>query len=238
MAAAKKYNITVCGHALGNIPATKVLASGYKSIEHVGYFDKAKTPEQLDSLLTLAAKHKVYICPTLDWSMMVYHTIPKDNLTYRSGYQIGNHLYENTWKKAYAETSQTILGNEEKYKNIFRTQLATKLNVLKLAKNKGIKIIAGSDAEEPYQTPGYSLIEELKWIQKAGFTNKELLQMVTTNAEAFLKEIGIEIKPAYIILDKNPLEDINNLNTVTGILKGGKLVYAEDYFRDFSIQKK
>ena len=44
MAAAKKNDITVCGHALSNIPAQKLLSSGYKSIEHVGLFDKAKSP--------------------------------------------------------------------------------------------------------------------------------------------------------------------------------------------------
>jgi imidazolonepropionase-like amidohydrolase len=98
--------------------------------------------------------------------------------------------------------------------------------VLKKAHAKGVKIIAGSDAEEPYQTPGFSLIEELKWIQKAGFINTELLTMVTTNAAAFFKGYlpKIQLPNTYILINKNPLENIDNLKTVTHIIINGKII--------------
>jgi imidazolonepropionase-like amidohydrolase len=220
MAAAKKQNLVVCGHAISNVPAKQVLASGYKTIEHVGYFDAAKTPEALDSLLDIAAKNKVAICPTLDWSMMVYHTVPKDSLPLRAGYEIGKKLYNIEWDTTYDATTKQLKGNEERYAKYFNDLLAKKLDILQKAHKKGITIIAGSDAEEPYQTPGYSLIEELKWIQKAGFTNLELLQMVTKNATELLKTINgnVALPNSYILLEKNPLENINNLGTVTHLI--------------------
>jgi imidazolonepropionase-like amidohydrolase len=226
MQAAKQQGMMVCGHAIGNIPAQKVLASGYKTIEHVGYFDAAKTPQALDSLIDIAAKNKVAICPTLDWTMMVYHTVPKDSLQFRAGYEIGKKLYQTGWDTVYAATTAQLKGNEERYADYFKKQLAIKLAALRKAHEKGITIIAGSDAEEPYQTPGFSLIEELKWIKKAGFTNIELLRMATTNALPILKIINGNkpVPTSYILLNKNPLDDIGNLNSVSHLINNNSVV--------------
>jgi imidazolonepropionase-like amidohydrolase len=226
MAAAKKHNLVVCGHAISNVPAKQVLASGYKTVEHVGYFDAAKTLEALDSLLDIAAKNKVAICPTLDWSMMVYHTVPKDSLPLRAGYEIGKKLYAVEWDTTYDATTKQLKGNEERYAKYFTDLLTKKLDILQKAHKKGITIIAGSDAEEPYQTPGYSLIEELKWIQKAGFSNLELLQMVTKNATELLTTINgnVALPNSYVLLEKNPLENINNLATVTLLINKTEVI--------------
>lgn len=222
MTEAKKNNITVCGHALGKINAKKLLASGYKSIEHVGYFDRAKSPAALDTLLEIAAKNNVFICPTLDWTMMVYHTMPEDSLKYRAGYAKGKKLYGKEWEKAYARTSKKIPETKvQEYADMIHSDFAKKIDVLKKMRARGIKIIAGSDAEEPYQTPGFSLIDELRWIQQAGFTNAELLQMVTTNAAAFF---NTKINTDYILLSKNPLQNISNLESVDYVIKGDELI--------------
>lgn len=219
---AKKNNITVCGHALGKINAKKLLAGGYKSIEHVGYFDRAKSPAALDTLIEIAAKNNVFICPTLDWTMMVYHTMPEDSLKYRAGYAIGKKLYGKEWEKAYAKTTKKIPETKvQEYADMIHADFAKKIDVLKKMRAKGIKIIAGSDAEEPYQTPGFSLIDELRWIQQAGFTNAELLQMVTTNAAAFF---NTKINTDYILLSKNPLQNIGNLESVDYVIKGNEVI--------------
>ena len=222
MKASKKNNIIVCGHALSNINPKKVLESGYKSIEHVGYFDKARTPEALDSLIKLAKENNVYICPTLDWTMMVYHTVPADSLQYRAGYAIGKKLYNIAWDTTYEAMNKQLKGNEKKYADYMANDVSKKIAILTKLKAAGVKIIAGSDAEEPYQTPGFSLIDELRLIQKAGFTNAELLQMVTTNANSFF---GIKSnKNDFILLDKNPLESISNLESVLYVIKGKEII--------------
>ena len=222
MKAAKANNIIVCGHALSNIKPKKVLASGYKSIEHVGYFDKLKSAEILDSMIQLAKANNVYICPTLDWSMQVYHSIPLDSMQYRAGYAIGTKLYKVAWDTTYENMNQQLKGNEKKYADFMRNGVEQKIAILTKLRAAGVKIIAGSDAEEPYQTPGFSLIDELRLIQKAGFTNAELLQMVTTNANAFF---GITTKKnEYILLEKNPLENIGNLESVQCVIKGKEII--------------
>jgi imidazolonepropionase-like amidohydrolase len=222
MAAAKAENIMVCGHALGKVPAKKLLASGYKSIEHLGYFDKAKTLEALDTLIELAVKNNVFICPTFDWEMMAYHASSKDSFQYRAGYEIGKKLYANIWDTTYENATKQFGKNLKYYSDYANSDVSKKIAILTKMRAKGVKIIAGSDAEEPYQTPGFSLLDELKQIQKAGFTNAELLQMVTTNGDLFWNKKTKQTD--YILLSKNPLDNINNLGTVEYVLKGSEVI--------------
>jgi imidazolonepropionase-like amidohydrolase len=222
MASAKANNIMVCGHALGKINAKKLLASGYKSIEHVGYFDKAKTPEALDSLIDLAVKNNVFVCPTLDWEMMAYHASSKDSFQYRGGYEIGKKLYANIWDTTYESATKQFGNNLKYYSDYAGNDISKKITILAKMRAKGLTIIAGSDAEEPYQTPGFSLLDELRLIQKAGFTNAELLQMVTTNGDLFWNKKTKQTD--YILLSKNPLENIDNIGTVEYVIKGSEVI--------------
>ena len=230
MASAKANNIMVCGHAISNVSAKKVLASGYRSIEHVGYFDKAKTPQALDSLLALAVQNNVFVCPTLDWVTMAYQAANKDSFAYRGGYEIGNKIYGAEWDTTYANNTKQLGEQAKQYKEYAKNDIAKKIEILKKMRAKGIKIIAGSDAEEPYQTPGYSLIDELKLIQKAGYTNAELLQMVTTNADLFWQNTSP--KSDFILLNKNPLLDIGNLLTVQYIIKSNYAISTKALLQD------
>jgi imidazolonepropionase-like amidohydrolase len=225
MAAAKTSNIMVCGHALGKISAKKLLASGYKSIEHVGYFDKAKSPESLDTLIDLAIKNNVFVCPTLDWVTMAYQAVNKDSFQYRAGYAIGKKLYGAEWDTTYTNSTKQFAGQEKQYKDFAEKEIAKKIAILAKMRAKGLKIIAGSDAEEPYQTPGFSLIDELRLIQKAGFTNAELLKMITTNADLFWNKKTKQTD--YILLSKNPLDNISNLESVEYVIKGNEVIDAK-----------
>jgi imidazolonepropionase-like amidohydrolase len=232
MKAAKANNIIVCGHALSKVPAKKLLASGYKSVEHVGYFDKAKSPLALDTLLDLAKKNNVFVCPTLDWVLMAYQAIPKENLRFRAGFDIGTKLYSNVWDTIYTNNTKQFGGQEKQYKEYAEKDVANKIAVLRRMRAKGIKFIAGSDAEEPYQTPGFSLLDELKQIQKAGYSNLELIKMVTVNADLFWDK---KTNPTdFILLGKNPLADINNIGTVEYVIKSGATINCKKLLEDLN----
>ncbi len=224
----KKADLYLCGHALANVDPYMLMQQGYRSIEHVGYFDKAKRETQIDSLFATAKANGTFICPTLDWTNMVYHSYPKDSLLNRAGYAIGKQLYGRIWDSTYKMMENTTGEvTMKQYKEILQKNVASKMDILAKLKKNGISLIAGSDSEEPYQTPGFSLIEELLLIQKAGYTNEELLAMVTTNATSFFankKTNGrIEKNQAanLILLSANPLSDIRNLNSLAWLIKDG-----------------
>jgi len=89
-------------------------------------------------------------------------------------------------------------------------------------------ILAGTDTPNPLLVPGFSLHDELRNLHDAGLTNFEVLQTATTNPAAFLgllAESGtVEIgkRADLVLVDDNPLQNLETLRTPFGVMLGGK----------------
>ena len=103
------------------------------------------------------------------------------------------------------------------------------LKQLPLMQQSGIRIIAGSDAAalNTYVYPAESIIEELEIFQEAGLTPLQILQSATINGARYF---GIESKTATIeagknadlvLLDENPLQNIQALRSIRGVMARG-----------------
>jgi imidazolonepropionase-like amidohydrolase len=92
----------------------------------------------------------------------------------------------------------------------------------------GVKILAGTDSAAPYVVPGFSLHEELALLVKAGLTPMEALQTATRNPAEFLGRLDSQGTIAagknsdLVLLDSNPLEDINNTQKIRIVILRGK----------------
>jgi imidazolonepropionase-like amidohydrolase len=102
------------------------------------------------------------------------------------------------------------------------------LEVVGAMKRAGVGILAGTDTQNPYCFPGFSLHDELVWLVRAGLTPLEALQAATVNGARFMnrdKELGTIEKGKLadmVLLDANPLEDIANTKKIWGVVFGGK----------------
>jgi len=85
----------------------------------------------------------------------------------------------------------------------------------------GVPILCGSGSYEVNIIPGFSLTDELIALNNAGLSKYEALQSATSRVADWygLKQGRIEPgRPAeLILLDKNPLEDLNTLRNITGL---------------------
>lgn len=92
---------------------------------------------------------------------------------------------------------------------------------------RGVKILAGTDANIPAKVPGFSLHEELVNLEKAGMSNSEILKSATSNPADFLKSNAGKIVEGYtanlVLLDKNPLEDIRHTKAINTVFSNGKM---------------
>lgn len=99
--------------------------------------------------------------------------------------------------------------------------LATKLS------EKGVKIMAGTDANIPAKVPGFSLHEELVNLEKAGMSNAEILKAVTTVPAKFMQSNAGKVEEGYeanlVLLDKNPLDDIRHTKAINTVFSNGKV---------------
>ena len=99
----------------------------------------------------------------------------------------------------------------------------------KLMHKKGILITTGSDFPNPWVLPGKSIHQEMKLLSKVGISNLEVLKIATYNGAISL---GVEDKKGsiekgkiadMIILNKNPISDIDNTLEIDLVIKSGRV---------------
>lgn len=102
------------------------------------------------------------------------------------------------------------------------------LEIVGAMNRAGVGILAGTDTQNPYCFPGFSLHDELGLLVQAGLTPMEALQAATINAARFMnrqKDFGTIEKGKLadmVLLDANPLEDIANTKKIWGVVFSGK----------------
>ena len=96
------------------------------------------------------------------------------------------------------------------------------------------KIVSGTDASNPFVISGFSLHQELELLHEAGLTNFEVLKTATINSAimlGFQNRLGTieDGKEAdFVMLDKNPLEDISYTKSIFGVMLNGKWFSRKD----------
>lgn len=92
---------------------------------------------------------------------------------------------------------------------------------------KGVKIMAGTDANLTPAVPGFSLHDEFESLYNAGMSNAQVLQAATAIPANYLKsnsgKIALGYDASLVLLDKNPLEDISNTQTINTVIARGQV---------------
>ncbi len=89
----------------------------------------------------------------------------------------------------------------------------------------GAGLLLGSDAPQVFNVPGFSIHDELEDLVGAGLTPFEALATGTTAVAEFLEintgSIVVGRDADLVLLDANPLEDINNTRRIHGVVLRG-----------------
>ena len=99
-------------------------------------------------------------------------------------------------------------------------------SIIKDMHEKGVLIVAGTDAQEGQMNFAEDYFLELELYKMAGLSNLEILRTATGNvAKAFDLPIG-ELKEGrkatFVLLNENPLDDLSNLRKIEQVWKNGK----------------
>jgi hypothetical protein len=221
----KKYDVPLGGHfprlAMGNSLNEDVFFnSNYKSIEHLG----GLTGEQnlFESRIQAIKKNNIYICPTLLWYSIGSGQNTYEELQNLPGMEYVSNKTMQEWTAKTKEYREKI--GEEEYKKEVALELKVldeKYKVINRLQKEGIKMLLSPDASSKFMMAGCNMVSEMDLLKKANLTNFEILQMATVNFAVFHKEYNGTIKvnkPAdFIVLDENPLEDLQTLKNVKGV---------------------
>lgn len=244
-ATANKLRIPFAGHVSFGVGVWRAIEAGYSSIDHLDGFieglvpgietmveqqtgpfglqvaDKADTTKISQLMRALKAKN-IWVVPTQSlaerWFSPHYTSddFRKDpNIKYMSPNTV------NQWI-----TSKDNLMNDPNY-NVSKAEYFVKLRrklILECQKN-GIGLLLGCDAPQIFNVPGFSTHNELEYLVKSGLTPFEALKTGTVNVARYLnvKNAGtIEVGSVsdLILLNGNPLQDINHVRAQAGVLLG------------------
>ncbi len=224
----RSNHINFAGHLSEYIEPEISITLGQKSVEHLNRLDDIwKTNKsRLDSIGNLMKQNGTFLCPTL-LTYQLKTRVRDTSIVMKSYDQYISPSMMDEWKKGWTKRMErhTKNGDWSDLEKTFTSQLA----LVNHLNQMGIMILAGSDfAGMPYVYPGISLHQELSLLVKAGLTNQQALQTATINPAIYLSlqhwygSVSTGKYADLLILEKNPLADINNLTTIENIIQKGK----------------
>ncbi|PKQ14394.1 MAG: hypothetical protein CVT68_12105, partial [Actinobacteria bacterium HGW-Actinobacteria-8] len=104
------------------------------------------------------------------------------------------------------------------------------LQAMIAARDAGVTLVAGTDTDNPFVFPGYSLHHELELMVEAGLTPMEALEAATRQAAEMMREEAVfgtvesGKRADLLVLTANPLEDIRNTRTLELVILGGSVI--------------
>lgn len=221
-----KHGFKVAVHATELETAKYALKAGADILVH------SIDDEIDDELIKLTKSRKAIYIPTMIVHKQYINTFIKqaeitdEDLAFANPFTLGSitdlkHL-ENTEKlitrKAFTPEGKQLWFAQDKTR---------KENLMRLL-NEGVVIAVGTDAGNIGTQHASSYYQELKAMHEAGMSNADLLRSATINSamvlnkETILGSVSIGKTADLLLLNSNPLEDINAVKDIQLVIKSGK----------------
>jgi len=220
---------------LPDSPALKYSISGTDIWNRIAW----RTVDQLDenkipALVKMVKDASVYITPTNYFFKANFALGQTDDEVRRSPdypYIPSQLLEERAANRAYWQQRIRIdKSKRERWYNLRK-------EIIKELDKAGVPLMTGSDAPEWYLVQGFTIHNELANMTECGLGNFEALRTSTVNPCTYLGIIGrkgtvtVGKDADLLMLEKNPLEDINNTKTILAVFRSGRYYDRKDLDR-------
>lgn len=237
-AEAKERGLKLIGHVPRSIPVDSILAGGqwegqWQTIEHLsGYMHPCgglKFPAgEMERYAKLTAQSGVWNVPTL----VAFANVPppqppelRASIARRQEVRFVSPWMQDVWKGEYRPFDQICVeSSPPRYPSQNLPEMQALVRALHDA---GAGVALGSDSGAPYIVPGFSIHEELRLLAEAGFSPYEALRAGTYNAASALGDlaamgtIAIGKRADLLLLEGNPMDDLDNVQHRTGVMARG-----------------
>ena len=219
---AKKIGISFAGVVPESISVMEASSAGQRSLEHEDDLMRAcadRSRSLCDSVVRTLARNNTALTPTLVKYQPPAHMFDSAS-THPEWAKYVPGLVKGGWIN---RASKVAKGDSMSVRSYFSFDRTRQLHAA------GVKLLAGSDAPQPFLFPGFSLHDELGLLVRAGLTPLEALQTATINPAEFFGMQGAlgtveEGKVAdLVLLDANPLENIANTKRIAAVIANGRL---------------
>ena len=237
-----RCGMKVTGH-LGRYTAQDAAADGIDCLEHIwSVFNYSIPPEvagtpdhranldlqnpKCQSLVDLLARQKVMVDPTL---VVFRNMIYLNDLEEVHGHPDLTHVPRRMlryWESYRVESNLAPATREARQREVRKYQELTGI-----LHRRGVTILAGTDAPEPYVTPGFSLHQELEMLVASGLSPAAAIRSATLNNARILAKVdvlgSIEVGKLadLLILEADPTRDIRNTRSIEVVVRGGRVCH-------------
>ncbi|WP_188150519.1 amidohydrolase family protein [Teredinibacter waterburyi] len=252
---AKKQGIEIGGHMPRKVGLMKAIDAGQRSFAHARLFlfDCSKYAAELregkhwdkpladlyrlliDSFdekncaekYRYLAEHDVYLSPTLLTRRNDYLAVAEQESDVE-GLEYTHYIIRLAWSEDIAGLTDRGRSDAPIFKEFY--ELAAKTIVD--AHRHGVKVMVGTDANDVYVVPGFSLHEEMKALNNAGMSAFDILTAATLVPAQYFKmdkHLGSieEGKDAeFILLHDNPVSNIAHAKNINMVFQG-ETIYDE-----------
>ena len=225
---AHKNNLKVAVHATERITAQLAVENGCDFLVH-SVDDEVVN----DDFVQLLKNHKTILCPTLQVTDGYGNTlgqklnISTHELRTADPYQLGSlldlkHLRDTLLVNKY----KTRANSEDRLARNQKKNECSSQNLKKIS-DAGVLIATGTDAGNIGTLHASSYLNELLAMQKSGMNNWQIIQASTINGAKILNKenefgtVSIGKKANLILLDANPVENIENIIKINLVINRG-----------------
>jgi imidazolonepropionase-like amidohydrolase len=250
--AAKAQNIPFAGHVSYAVGVWRAIDAGYASIDHMDGFVESLVPgldtipesatglfgtfigyrsdtSRIKLLVTGLRNKRIWVVPT---QSLAERWISADadpdqlasapEMVYMSGQTV----------EEWIKSKKSLMSNAAYQPERVRQFVAIRRKLISACNRGGVGLLLGSDGPQVFNVPGFSIHHELRYLVDAGLTPFEAIKTGTVNVGEFYNDplTGI-IKPGavsdLILLNGNPLDDINQTKNIAGVMIGTKYLNSE-----------
>jgi imidazolonepropionase-like amidohydrolase len=241
---AKEAGIPFAGHIPVEVGVTHAIESGQLTIDHVDGYIEALAPPladltqngffgfnltdkvdmgKLKKLIDLTKQKGTWIVPTQ--SLFTRWFSPTDPNLMMQETELG--YMPSRTRFAWTQSKTNLIRNPEYSEAKFNRFLDIRKKILYAMHQSNVNLLLGSDAPQVMNVPGFSLQHEMISWSDAGIPNWKILQASSSEVARFFKaenqfgDIAAGLSADLILLDKNPIDDIKNMQAISGVINKG-----------------
>ena len=243
---AKEVNMPFAGHVPFDVGIWRAIEAGQLTVDHMDGFVESLVPgieeigEQNQGLFSMFAGPKADITriPKLMKALREKNiwVVPTQALAERWFAPVEAEKLRNEPEMVYmapatvdawTNTKKNLMKNPNYNAADINRFITLRRKLIYECNKNGVGLLLGSDAPQVFDVPGFSIHHELKYMVNSGLTPFEAIRTGTSNVGVFLNNPNLGVIKTgavadLILLNGNPLEDINFTKNIEGVMLDGK----------------
>lgn len=251
----EEVGLTFAGHVPRAVGLDHALATGISTVDHLdGYVNEvasenlrqrvlqgesvplgevvaSATPERIAEVARMTREAGTWVVPTMYLWENLYGNPDVEAILDGPEMKYVSREQRDQWRRQAARGSSPPADVIEAHNELRK-------RILSALAREGVGILMGTDSPQMFNVPGFALHRELAVMRDAGLSPYRILESGTANVGRYVREdLGLDeafgtvapgMRADLLLLEANPLDDLENLTRRAGVMVRGRWIPAEE----------